>query len=152
MLILCTCLHPPVASVTQLIFHFKRNSRQNQAVATDLPSHCHPSFRPVLRQLVVSDLQWFSVKATMSSIAVCYAFTCAFHTPYTVGCSKMCKSQKILGGGWQSMQLYITKPLQKDLEFSCQNCGAEHFLKFLLCIEGKRLQNGSKNMIFKNLA
>ena len=44
-------------------------------------------------------------------------------------CTKVKKSQGTVGK--VCMQLYITKPMQKDLEFSRQNCGAADFLKFL---------------------
>ena len=64
----------------------------------------------------------------------------------------MHKRQKILGAGWQSMQLYITKPLQKDLEFSRQNCGAGDFLKFWRHLQGKTAPKQREKRDFPKLA
>ena len=68
----------------------------------------------------------------------------------TVGCTKMHKSQNIMGADSQNRLLYPTKSLQKELGFFLQNCGGAQFLKFLVKIGGKRRKNDRKYAIFQN--
>ena len=62
----------------------------------------------------------------------------------------MHKSQNFMVAGSQNWLFYPTKSLQKELEFSMQNCGTAQFLKFLVRAQGKTAQNGPKSAIFQN--
>ena len=53
---------------------------------------------------------------------------------------------------WLAKYLAITKPLQKDLEFSSQNCGAGDFLKFGAFLEGKTAPKRPKKRDFQKMA
>ena len=69
---------------------------------------------------------------------------------WSLGCTKMHESQKVMGADSQNKLLYQTKSLQKELGFFLQNCGGAQFLKFLVKIGGKRRKNDRKYAIFQN--
>ena len=52
----------------------------------------------------------------------------------------------------QSLLFYLTKSLQKELEFFLQNCGSAQVLKFWVYHNGKRAPSGAKICNFQKLA
>ena len=82
-----------------------------------------------------------SERTQASKITICVQYSKVALTQSTRVGIELPGQLKIFGTARQSIQLYITKPLQKDLECSLCNCGAGDFLKFWSVAQRKTAQN-----------